>query len=71
ITEALRLLLSEHGYHLLLVTSEEGRLLGILTKTDILSALDLRVGKAVRQAGAATSEPDVAVKDPVDEVAIT
>jgi len=44
LTEALRLLLSEHDYHMLLVTSEDGRLIGILTKTDILSALKLRVG---------------------------
>ncbi len=42
VTEALRLLLSEHDYHMLLVTSEDGRLTGILTKTDILSALKLR-----------------------------
>src|SRR5665213_420802 len=46
VTEALRLLLSEHDYHMLLVTSEEDRLIGILTKTDILSALQLRGGAA-------------------------
>lgn len=44
VTEALRLLLSEQDYHMLLVTSEDGRLKGILTKTDILSALKLRGG---------------------------
>ncbi len=42
VAEALRLLLSEYDYHMLLVTSEDGRLTGILTKTDILSALKLR-----------------------------
>ncbi|HET9100416.1 MAG TPA: chloride channel protein [Acidobacteriaceae bacterium] len=46
VTEALRLLLSEQDYHMLLVTSEDGRLTGILTKTDILSALKLRDGAA-------------------------
>ncbi|MHB1958158.1 MAG: chloride channel protein [Acidobacteriaceae bacterium] len=46
IAEALRLLLDEHDYHMLLVTSADGRLIGILTKTDILSALKLRGGGA-------------------------
>ncbi len=45
---ALRLLLSERGQHMLLVTSEDGKLAGILTKTDILSALKSR--EASRQA---------------------
>ena len=40
--EALRLLLRERGQHMLLVTSAQGKLEGILTKTDILSALRLR-----------------------------
>ena len=44
LAEALRLLLSEHDYHMLLVTSEDGKLTGILTKTDILAALKLRGG---------------------------
>lgn len=56
VTEALRLLLSEQDYHMLLVTSEDGRLTGILTKTDILSALKLRGDAA---------------KEPVYEPAIT
>ena len=42
LTEALRLMLSESGQHMLFVTSPEGKLEGILTKTDILSALKLR-----------------------------
>jgi predicted transcriptional regulator len=42
VMEALRLLLSESGQHMLFVTSPEGKLEGILTKTDILSALKLR-----------------------------
>ena len=46
VAEALRLLLSEQDYHMLLVTSEDGNLTGILTKTDILSALQLRGGGA-------------------------
>jgi predicted transcriptional regulator len=46
VTEALRLLLSEQDYHMLLVTAEDGRLTGILTKTDILVALKLRGDRA-------------------------
>jgi CIC family chloride channel protein len=42
VMEALRLLLRERGQHMLLVTSAQGKLEGILTKTDILSALRLR-----------------------------
>lgn len=42
LTEALRLLMSQSGRHLLLVTSTEGKLEGIVTKTDILSALNAR-----------------------------
>jgi len=40
--EALRLLMEQHGRHMLLVVSHEGKLEGILTKTDILAALDTR-----------------------------
>jgi chloride channel protein, CIC family len=40
--EALRLLMEQHGQHMLLVASAEGKLEGILTKTDILAALDAR-----------------------------
>ena len=42
VMEALRLLLSERGQHMLLVTAESGELAGILTKTDILTALKSR-----------------------------
>ncbi|MFP5230207.1 MAG: chloride channel protein, partial [Acidobacteriota bacterium] len=42
VTEALRLLLGEHVQPMLLVVSEEGRTLGIVTKTDILHALKTR-----------------------------
>ena len=42
--EALRLLMAQHGQHMLLVTSGDGKLDGILTKSDILSALDTRGG---------------------------
>jgi CIC family chloride channel protein len=37
--DGLRLLMAPHGPHMLIVTSEEGRLEGIVTKTDILSSL--------------------------------
>jgi CIC family chloride channel protein len=40
--EALRLLLSERAQPMLLVTSKEGKLEGIVTKTDILEALKTR-----------------------------
>jgi CBS-domain-containing membrane protein len=49
--EALRLLTTQRRTHMLLVTSEAGKLEGILTKTDILSAMDTRAtrrGKAER-----------------------
>lgn len=42
VMEALRLLLSERTRPMLLVTSEKGRLEGIVTKTDILEALKTR-----------------------------
>lgn len=38
--DGLRLLMAPHGPHMLIVTSEEGRLEGIVTKTDILSSLN-------------------------------
>ncbi|MGH9402431.1 MAG: chloride channel protein [Terriglobia bacterium] len=38
--EAMRLLMSQSGQHMLLVTSAEGHLEGIVTKTDILSAVN-------------------------------
>ena len=37
--DGLRLLMAPHGPHMLVVTSEKGELQGIVTKTDILSAL--------------------------------
>ncbi len=46
VAEALRMLLSEQDYHMLLVTSQDGNLIGIVTKTDILSALKLHGGGA-------------------------
>lgn len=42
LSEALRLLMSQRAQHMLLVTSGDGKLEGILTKTDILSALNPR-----------------------------
>jgi CIC family chloride channel protein len=42
VTEALRLLLSEHTQPMLLVVSEQGAMVGIVTKTDILHALRTR-----------------------------
>ncbi|MGH9398486.1 MAG: chloride channel protein [Terriglobia bacterium] len=40
--EAMRLLMSQSGQHMLLVTSADGHLEGIVTKTDILSAVNAR-----------------------------
>lgn len=40
--EALRLLMGQSGQHMLLVKADTGKLEGVLTKTDILSALDTR-----------------------------
>lgn len=42
VMEALRLLLSEHRQHMLLVISANGKLEGIVTKSDILKALKAR-----------------------------
>ncbi|HEU5341184.1 chloride channel protein [Edaphobacter sp.] len=47
VMEALRLLLSEYRQHMLLVTTESGRLEGIVTKTDILKALRTHKNGAV------------------------
>ncbi len=44
VTEALRLLLAEHTQPMLLVVSDQGTILGIVTKTDILHALRTRRG---------------------------
>jgi predicted transcriptional regulator len=44
VMEALRLLLRESGQHMLLVTSAQGQLEGILTQADIPSALKLHYG---------------------------
>ncbi len=46
VTEALRLLLGEHAQPMLLVVSEEGKMQGIVTKTDILHALKTRKAMA-------------------------
>jgi chloride channel protein, CIC family len=42
VSEALRLMLGEHRQPILLVVSENGRIQGIVTKTDILQALGIR-----------------------------
>jgi len=42
VTEALRLLLGEHTHPMLLVVSNEGKMQGIVTRTDILHALKTR-----------------------------
>jgi CIC family chloride channel protein len=47
--EALRLLLSEDAQPMLLVTSREGNLEGIVTKTDILEALRTRGAKRISE----------------------
>ena len=46
--DALRLLMKERGQHMLLVHSPEGQFEGILTKSDILSALNLRTDNGNR-----------------------
>jgi chloride channel protein, CIC family len=43
VTEALRLLMGRHHLHILLVTSSRGQLLGVLTKSDILKAMNARL----------------------------
>jgi chloride channel protein, CIC family len=48
--DALRLLMAPQGQHMLIVTSDDGRLKGIVTKTDVLSALS------------AGAEPDKALR---------
>ena len=47
VMEALRLLTREHRQPMLLVISEEGRMEGIVTKSDILQALTIRRGHAL------------------------
>jgi CIC family chloride channel protein len=42
VAEALRLLTQERRQHMLLVQSSQGELEGILTKSDLLSALTIR-----------------------------
>lgn len=59
VMEALRLLLRERGQHMLLVTSAQGKLEGILTKTDILSALRLRSESLLEDAQDAGDFPQV------------
>jgi CIC family chloride channel protein len=49
VAEALRLLTQERRQHMLLVQSSQGELEGILTKSDLLSALTLRNGNGRRR----------------------
>lgn len=42
VMEALRLLVGEHSQPILLIVEEEGRMVGLVTKTDILKSLKLR-----------------------------
>jgi chloride channel protein, CIC family len=49
--EALRLLLAQHNQHILLVMCATGELQGVLTKTDILSAMNTRGGELASNAG--------------------
>jgi CIC family chloride channel protein len=59
VMEGLRLLLSEHRQHMLLVTSDEGKLEGVVTKTDILQASKTR-RDAVRGLGVESKEHSLA-----------
>jgi CIC family chloride channel protein len=45
VMEALRLLMSQDDQHMVLATSSAGKLVGVLTKTDILSAFDGQAGE--------------------------
>ncbi len=56
VMEALRLLRNQRGLHLLLVRSRDKKLDGIVTKTDILSALDSRGLGAPPEAAPAAAE---------------
>jgi chloride channel protein, CIC family len=49
VAEALRLLMQERSQHMLLVQSPEGQLEGILTKSDLLSALTLNTNNGYRR----------------------
>lgn len=49
VAEALRLLSQEHRHHMLLVESSQGDLEGILTKSDLLSALSMRNGHGTKR----------------------
>ncbi|MGH9605863.1 MAG: chloride channel protein [Terracidiphilus sp.] len=61
VTEALRLLLGEHKQPMLLIVSGEGKMLGIVTKTDILHALRIRrEGSAESGYGGERSDGQVA-----------
>ncbi|MGH9470712.1 MAG: chloride channel protein [Terriglobia bacterium] len=51
LTEALRLLMSQSGRHMLLVTAPDGKLEGIVTKGDILSALNARAAEIKSSSG--------------------
>jgi predicted transcriptional regulator len=57
VLEALRLLMSEAERPLVLVVSRDGSLAGIVTKTDILSALK------VRRKSLANEEPEAALEE--------
>ncbi|MGH3168924.1 MAG: CBS domain-containing protein, partial [Trebonia sp.] len=57
--EALRLLMGQRGQRMLLVTDAEGRLEGLLTKSDILNAL------ATRDAGQHVTGAHLRLIDPV------
>jgi CIC family chloride channel protein len=56
--EALRLLLSEREQPMLLVTSTEGKLEGLVTKTDILEALKTSGEERISEPVSETFDPD-------------
>ncbi len=68
VSEALRVLLGAHRQPLLLVVSEQGKTLGVVTKTDILHALKIRREEAESEQGKVSAVHGIAG---LDEVART
>jgi CIC family chloride channel protein len=61
VAEALRLLMQERSQHMLLVQTREGQLEGILTKSDLLSALTLNASNGNRRDLKTKNKPAEAV----------
>ena len=57
VAEALRLLMQERSQHMLLVQTRPGQLEGILTKSDLLSALTLNTNNGYRRDSKTKNKP--------------